>query len=111
MEIFFNLFIIGFLCVFVIDYSGFIQEMDSRLTKVFKSRLPLHIPKPFSCSLCMTLWTGLIYLFIVHHFTLPYLLLLAIVCILTTEILSAIYLVKDFVNRIFDFLERLMNLL
>lgn len=110
MELFSNLFLIGFLCVFVIDYSGFIEEMDNLLTKVLKSRVPLHIPKPFSCSLCMTWWTGLIYLLISHSLSLPYLVFLASICIFTPEILSIIYFVKDLINKLFDSIERILGM-
>ena len=72
MDIFVNLLIITFLCVFVIDYSGFIGEIGQILTRWFKSPLPLRIPKPFSCSLCSSFWTGLIYLVITGNFTLPW---------------------------------------
>ena len=72
MDIFVNLLILTCLCVFVIDYSGFIGEMETLLTKWFKSPLPLRIPKPFSCPLCSSFWTGLIYLAITGNFTLPW---------------------------------------
>lgn len=106
----FNLIIIAFICVFIIDYSGFIDQADRALTKLLKSKVQLHIPKPFSCSLCSTWWACLIYLICTSNFTLPNIALTALVCILTPEILSIIYFLKDCINKVFDFLEKYLNI-
>lgn len=106
----FNLFLIAFIAVFIIDYSGFIQEMDSLLTKALKSKIPLHIPKPFSCSLCTTFWAGVIYLLCTGSLSLINLSYLGIVCFLTPEILVIIYFVKDLVNKLFDWIERILGI-
>lgn len=105
-----NLLIIAFIAVFVIDYSGFIGEADRILTKALKSRVPLHIPKPFSCSLCSSWWGGIIYLLIAHQFNFINLLVLVGVCCLTPEILSIIYFIKDCINKLFDSIERLLHI-
>ena len=110
MNIILNLFLIGFLCVFIIDYSGFIDEMDRILTKVFRSKIPLHIPKPFSCSLCSSWWIGFIYLLVIGQLNFLNLFILGIVCILTPEILSIIYFVKDAINKIFETVEELFHI-
>lgn len=106
----FNLLLIGLICVFVIDYSGIIEELDKVLTKVFKSRVPLHIPKPFSCSLCSTWWAGLIYLLTISQFNLLNIAILGIVCTLTPEMLSIIYFIKDLINKVFDLLENWLKI-
>lgn len=105
-----NLFLIGFISVFIIDYSGFIEEADKILTKVLKSKYPLHIPKPFSCSLCSTWWTGLIYLLIAGQFNLLNIFILGLVCCLTPEILSIIYFIKDLINKIFTVIEEFLDI-
>ena len=106
-----NLFLIGFISVFIIDYSGFIEEADKILTKVLKSKFPLHIPKPFSCSLCTTFWVGLIYLLVAGKFSLAFVAILGMVCILTPEILSIIYFAKDFINMVFDEIEKFLGMI
>lgn len=106
----FNLFLIGLICVFIIDYSGIIDTLDKGLTKVFKSRVPLHIPKPFSCSLCSTWWAGLIYLLIISKLNLLNIAILGLVCTLTPEMLSIIYFIKDLINKIFDMLEKWLKI-
>ena len=105
-----NLILIGFIIVYCIDYSGFIEEMDGVITKLFKSKFPLHIPKPFSCGTCLTWWTGLVYLIVIGKFTIPYIAVVACISALTPEILSIIYFVKDFVNLLFDTLEKLIGI-
>lgn len=105
-----NLIIIAFLAVFIVDYSGFIEEMDKALTKVLKSKFSLHIPKPFSCSLCLTWWCGLIYLIIAGGLSFVSLGVLGLLCCLTPELLSIIHFVKDIVNKVFDTIERLLNI-
>ena len=108
--IFSNLLLIAFITVFIIDYSGFIDEMDKILTKVLKSKTPLHIPKPLSCSLCSTFWLGLIYLICVNQFTLLNIAGVIVVSAFTPEILAFIYLMKDLFNSIIDSVCKIMNL-
>lgn len=111
MELFINIFLLAFIIVFCIDYSGFIEEADKILTKVLKSRVPLHIPKPFSCSTCLCWWCGLIYLLVIGKFTFTYIVVVAIASALTPEILSIIYFVKDLINKLFDSIERILGMI
>lgn len=106
-----NLFLIGFIVVFIIDYSGFIEEADKILTKALKSKYPLHIPKPFSCSLCSTFWLGLIYLLCVGQFNLLNIAGVIVVSAFTPEILSIIYFAKDFINMVFDEIEKFLGMI
>lgn len=57
-----NILFISLLCVFVIDQSGFIREMENMLSRWLG--VSARIPKPFSCSLCMAWWSSLIYVLI-----------------------------------------------
>lgn len=50
---------ICFLCVFIIDLSGFIQAVEEIISRFIKP-YQFHIPRPFSCSLCMTWWVCVI---------------------------------------------------
>lgn len=105
-----NLILIGFIVVFMIDYSGFIDEADKILTKVFKSKIPLHIPKPFSCSLCSTFWLGLIYLLCAGQFNLLNIAGVIVVSAFTPEILAFIYFMKDLYNYIMDGITKFLNM-
>ena len=95
MNIIFNLLIIAWLCVFIIDMSGIIDEVQARLRKV----CPLYtLGKPFTCSLCMTWWVSLAYLLIVGKFTLPYIAVAALLAVMTTEIYSFMDFVKTSIS-------------
>lgn len=55
-----DLLCITIICVFIIDFSGIIESLESFIGKLFNIKSP-QVPKPFSCSLCMTFWLGLLY--------------------------------------------------
>ena len=64
-----NLLVIAFVVVYVIDLSGFIQDgIEPMLAKFFHVH-QVRLKKPWSCSRCMTLWIGLLYILITGHFT------------------------------------------
>lgn len=97
-----NLLIIANILVFIVDMSGFIQEMENVIHKHFFPKYPreaISIPKPFSCSLCLTFWTGLIYL-IFTKITIP---LLGYVCLLAylTPVFAELQAtIKDLIMKI-----------
>lgn len=92
----FNLFLIAWICVFVIDCSGIVEEMEMRMKKI----CPLYrIGKPFSCSLCMTWWISLAYLLAVGHFTLPYVAITAFWAIMTGELGALIKYIQSYIAR------------
>ena len=105
-----KLLLLGIIIVFCIDYSGFIEEADKMLTKLLHSKTPLHIPKPASCGMCMMWWCGLILLLLCKEFTFLNVTYVALISALTPEILSIIYFIKDLINKVFDVLERLLNI-
>lgn len=102
---------------FLIDYSGiidsfesFVQKHSTGLLKFFK------VPKPFSCSLCMTFWTGLILLVLesanVTHldpfegFNVAYMLILILSCILTNFWNHLFMFIQDFLNQTINLLRK-----
>lgn len=66
-----NLLIISLIIVYVIDLSGFIQDgVEPLLARIFHVH-QVRLKKPWSCSKCMTLWIGLLYVMIFCHITIP----------------------------------------
>lgn len=110
MEIILNLIVIGIFWVFVVDYCGFVEEMERYLGVFSRSKAPKKIPKPFSCSLCMTWWTGLIYLLIIKELSFINLLFLVINCSFTKIYLHSIYTVRDFIDRVIYLFDRLTGI-
>ena len=84
MNVLLDVIFIQIIVCFIIDLSGFIQSMEEGLSKWFRFRCV--IPKPFSCSLCSGWWINLIYLIITHHFTLPYVVFVALVSFFSKNI-------------------------
>lgn len=105
-----NIFLLAFIIVFCIDYSGFIEEADKILTKALRSKVPLHIPKPFSCGTCLVWWSGLIYLLAIGKFTFAYIAVVAIASAFTPEILAFIYFMKGLYNYIMDGITKFLNM-
>lgn len=105
-----ELLLLQLIIVFVIDISGFVDTMKSKLAKLLtngKFKSPDFRLRPFDCSLCATFWTGIIYLLITHQFTIP---LLAFVCLLsaTTTISKDVYFtIVDAIIKLLDKINRL----
>lgn len=95
-----NLFVIAFVVVYVIDLSGFIQDgIEPLLNKIFHTH-NAKLKKPWSCSRCMTLWIGLLYIIIAGKFT-----------ILTIGFVFMLSYITPFINNIeIAALEWLLNL-
>ena len=73
---FIELLIISIITIYIVDLSGFITSIKWGLYKWLNPDLPFNSMrfKPFDCSLCMTFWIGLLWLFLCHSMTLSYLL-------------------------------------
>lgn len=94
---------IAIICVCIIDLSGIIQSIEEMLKKWLKiQKGEVRIPKPFSCSLCMCFWTGLVYLICTGQFTFFMIAYVLIISILTPQIKDLIYLLKDIIDYILN---------
>ena len=108
-----NLLLIACIIVFIIDISGFVDEIVKRIydkyIKVGDYHTLLPKLKPFTCSLCSTFWIGLIYLLITSQFNI---LMIGYVCLLAflTPIIGDIFiLVKDALNKIINLIYKLID--
>lgn len=97
-----ELLIITALIVFIVDLSGIIESMESGLGKWLKCTV--RIPKPFSCSLCMSWWTGLIYLICVGQFSILWIGYVGLLAFLTPVINNLLQLLRDGLNKIINWL-------
>ena len=102
-----NLLIITIIICFIVDLSGFIQEMEGILSKWLKFKCV--IPKPFGCALCSGWWCNLIYLLISHHFTLPYIVFVAIVSFLSKNISGFLLWIRELMVKIEDILYKMIR--
>lgn len=95
-----ELLIITLLWVFIIDLSGFIDEIEATLSKWLKGKV--RIPKPASCSLCMSWWTNLIYLLCVGELTLPHIAIVALFAFLTPVFALLFIWVRETLNKLLN---------
>lgn len=108
-----NLFILTCIIVFIIDLSGFVDEIVKRLYDKYIKVGDYHtlIPKlkPFTCSLCLSFWVGLIYLLVTSQFTI---MMIGYVCLLAflSPIIGDIFiLLKDILNKIINIIYKLID--
>ena len=100
-----NLLLIQFIVVFIVDDSGVIDSIKLLISRILtkgKIETTNFDIKPFSCSLCMTFWIGLIYLFCVGQFTIPY---IAFVCLLAAMVPvtnNTIIIIRDIFIKLID---------
>lgn len=95
-----KLLILTSIIVFIIDLSGFIDEVERILSKWIKAKV--LIPKPFSCSLCISWWIGLLYLLVYGKFTIIWIGYVALLSLLTTTIYNGLLMIRDLLNKIID---------
>lgn len=100
-----NLILIQFIVVFIIDLSGIIDTIklliSKYLTKGKITSTNFNLPL-IGCSLCMTFWTGLLYLILNQQFTIIY---IAIVCFLAFTTMNT----KDLLLTLKDKITRHIN--
>lgn len=108
-----NLFLLTCIIVFIIDLSGFVDEMVKRLYYKYIKVGDYHtlIPKlkPLTCSLCLSFWAGIIYLLITSQFSI---LMIGYVCLLSflTPIIGDILImIKDVINKIINLIYKLID--
>lgn len=94
-----DLFLITIIICFLIDISGIIESIEWWLSKWLK--VNCKIPKPFSCSLCMTFWIGLIWISIID-FTLLNFVYVCLFATLSENISNFILIIKQLVHWIQD---------
>ena len=108
-----NLFIISIIWVLILDLSGFALTIDKLFYKIFYPGRPFREDahfKPFDCSLCMSWWSSLIYLIIVHSLTLPNIAIALLFAWGTTIEKDVFIFVKDLITKVIDCLYTLFKL-
>ena len=93
------------LIVVLVFHSGFIDSVDGFINRKWK---PYHLPRPFSCVLCSTFWTSIIYLLIVRYLTIPTLLLSLTSAILTNISVPLVKTVENYLLKIIEIMNRIL---
>lgn len=98
-----DLLIIALILVFIIDLSGIITEMEKALQKKLKRKVIIR--KPFSCSLCMVFWTGLVYLLITGSFTIPMIGYVSLLSFSTPVMKDTLFVLRELILNILGKIE------
>lgn len=93
-----DLFLIGVICVIIIDISGVIDSIKSAIKRLFtkgKMSDPNYSLKPLDCSFCCCWWSGLIYLIITNTLSLWMITYVLLISFMTPVIKDVLLLVRD----------------
>ena len=107
-----NLTLIAAIVVFIVDISGAVDSLKSGLKWILtkgKMKNSDYQLKPLDCSLCLTFWSGIIYLLITNNFTLPYLAFVCLLACFTGVIKTSILLVEDILIKITQLIYKLID--
>lgn len=102
-----DLLMISVIICFIIDISGIIENIEWYLGKWLGGKV--IIPKPFSCSLCLTFWVGLIWLIVQGEVTLFNIMAVCLLSALTEQITNTITLFKQLIARLQDAIQDLIT--
>lgn len=101
--VFIKLLMICTIWIIIIDYTDIIHHIERFFEKTLHIR-KAELPKPFSCSMCMLFWSGLILLIMSGEFSLINLFLLLVLCFFNTTIYNVLYLIKDSIDSGLNYL-------
>lgn len=104
--IFIDLIIIGLVCVLCTDKLNVFEEMYNTFIKLLLKNAPyVTLGKPFSCSLCMTFWLGLLYIILsAYTVTLYNVALLLVIAYSTQYIYMLIDVIDHYIVKIIRWL-------
>lgn len=111
-----NLILISIICVIIIDISGFPDEIQRLIWKwVWKNEQvkPEYKPfiiKPIFCSLCMSWWSGFIYLLVTSQLSIYSTALTLVIASFTPQIADFIRLVQDAVTTITEGIRKIFKI-
>mgnify|MGYP007022373505 CR=1 FL=1 len=106
------LFLIALFWVLALDCTDFYATVASDFRSFLtqgKFTEPKYV-KPFSCSLCMSWWTGLAFLLVTKAVTVPYIVLTLAIAVFTPVIKDAILLIEDMLLGLIQFLRNKLKL-
>lgn len=98
MEALSTLIMIAVCTVVVIDLSGFIDDVEGILSR--RMNIKARIPKPFSCSFCMTHWICLIWMLLTGRLTLALYTITLLLAYSTPLINDILITVKSLLSRL-----------
>lgn len=112
MSIWMNAALIALICVIVVDISGFIPEMEAVLGRWLGIR-KARIPKPLSCSFCLSFWVNLFYGIFSGVFSAGWVAYILFLSVMTPVMCDVVWRLRDFtgtlISNVFIFLTAIIN--
>lgn len=108
-----DLLIMTCVIVWIIDLTDIVEVIKKQIWKYVwngKKEYKEYTLKPIDCSLCMTWWTGLIYLIIVGKFNLMMIGLVGLLSFLTPVIRDGLNLIKDILINSINLIYKILHL-
>lgn len=97
MKPYLDILLLSLVVIFIVDLSGFTEAWLAALSK-WLGRTVRSV-KPFSCSLCMTWWSGIVYLLVTGRFCLPLLAYVALLAFLSLPISELLIFIRETILR------------
>lgn len=109
-----NLFLLAIIVCFIVDCSGFFtfvkKFVASKLEGKYKNLKYEDIKIPFvTCSLCTVWWTGIVYICIMHQFTIVNLAYVALLALVSSNISGLLMTIKDYLATFEMWLQKLIE--
>lgn len=99
-----NLLCIQIIIVFIIDLSGVVDYIQPLVWKWLFPKLPYKesvVIKPWFCSLCMTWWSGILYI-LITGFTWKLLLYVALLAYFTPVTKDLLIIIKELIIKLLN---------
>lgn len=109
-----NLFLITLVICFIVDCSGIMTDIRKFVAKTIYKKTKIKVDynelklKPIGCSLCMTWWTGIIYLLCISEFTILNLTIVALLALFSSNISGLMLTIKDYIAAFENWLQKLI---
>lgn len=110
-----NLFLISIIICFIVDCSGIMTDVRKLVANIIYKKTKMKVDynelklKPIGCSLCMTWWTGIIYLLCISEFTILNLTIVALLALLSSNISGLMMTIKDYISSFENWLQKLIS--
>lgn len=92
--------------VCIVDLSGFVDSVKSCLTIAGR---PVKHLKPFDCSLCMTFWSGVVYLLATNSLNLHGVAVVCVASLLASVVKDVIVLLLEGIKALIRLVYRLID--
>ena len=93
MKPYLDLLFLALIVVFIVDLSGWTDTWLDAFSRWLGHKVKEF--KPFTCSLCMTWWTGIVYLIVTGRFSLGLLAYVALLAFLSFPISQFLIFIKE----------------